>query len=128
MPYTYSFRTQFASEFKNFPPEQQDKVLDFTDTFELHGLLDFTKYVGKIAPSWSGSATSADQAFAKANDLWHYHIGLPTYVQIHPKYKTSDWVLHFQWVKQGDHIDIVDLYSHYKFDGTFYLPGAQSII
>lgn len=127
MPYTTSFRTQFAVEFKNFPRDQQDKILDFTDIFETHGLSDFTKYVGKISPSWSGSATPAAQAFAKANDLWHYHIGLPGYTQVHSKFKTSDWVLHFQWINRGDHIDLVDLYSHYRADGTFYLPGIKAL-
>lgn len=125
MTYSFSFKRQFAIEFTRFPIDQQNKILDFTDTFVAHGLSDFTKYIGKIAPSWGGSATHSAEVFARANHLWHYHIGLPSYAQVHEKYKTSDWVLHFQWVDRGNHIDILDLYSHYKYDGSFYMPGSQ---
>jgi len=125
MPFTYAFKKRFALEFVNFPVEQQDKILDFAATFEMYGLSDFSKYVGKITPSWAGNADPAAYHFALQNELWHYHIGLPTYVTNHPKFKTSDWVLHFQWKNRGDHIDLLDVYSHYKSDGTFYLPGID---
>jgi len=129
MTYTFGFKQQFATEFANFPADQQDKILDFTDTFEAHGLSDFTKYVGKITPSWKGvSPTSPAAQYAYANHLWHYHIGLPSYTTVHSKYSTSDWVLHFQWIDQGNHIDLVDLYAHYRRDGTFYLPPSNSLL
>jgi hypothetical protein len=125
MAYSYGFKKQFATEFANFPKPQQDKILDFADAFLLHGLGDFTKYVGKITPSWAGNANSADYNFALSNELWHYHIGIPTYIAVHPKYSTSDWVLHFQWKGKGDHIDLLDVYSHYRKDGSFYLPSID---
>lgn len=128
MTFSFGLTNQFATEFARFPESQQDKVLDFATTFQNHGLSDFTKYVGKIAPSWSGAATAHDAKFAKDNHLWHYHIGLPSYTQLHPKYKTSDWVLHFRWIDRGDHIDLVDLYSHYRHDGTFYLPNSSCLL
>jgi hypothetical protein len=125
MSYSYSFKPKFANEFANFPSDQQDKILEFGETFEQHGLGDFTKYVGKVSPSWSGNANSIAYNFAQANDLWHYHIGIPTYLASNAKYKTSDWVLHFQWKSRGTHIIFVDLYQHYRYDGSFYLPTAD---
>jgi hypothetical protein len=127
MTYSTSFKKQFTIEFSRFPTDQQDKVLEFTETFEEHGLSDFNMYPGKISPSWGGNATPAAAAFAQANDMWHYHVGVPSYTQVHGKYKTSDWVLHFQWINRGQHVDILDLYSHYRYDGSFYLPGAGAL-
>jgi hypothetical protein len=127
--YTFGLKKQFAIEFERFPKDQQDKILDFTDIFEAEGLTDFSKYTGKITPSWAGDSTpAASKHYAFANDLWHYHIGIPHYASVHPKYMTSDWVLHFQWPNQGNHIDIVDVYSHYKSDGSFYLPPVSSLL
>ena len=122
MVYTWSFSIVFAEEFKQFPSPDQDKILDFIEIYETHGLSDFSKYEGKISPSWSGNISQDNYSYAQDNALWHYHIGIPDYQQRHSAYKTSDWVLHFQWKNRGDHITIVDLYSHYKTDGTFYLP------
>jgi hypothetical protein len=125
MTFTVGFKQKFASEFDRFPQDQQDKILSFVETYQLHGLSDFSNYVGKIAPSWSRGATQGAIDFATDNALWHYHVGHPTYKQIHPKYMTSDWVLHFQWVNGGNHIDLIDVYSHYTRDGSFYLPTAD---
>ena len=129
MTFTWSFSTQFAKEFANFPKDQQDKVLDFVDTFENFGLADWFRYPGKISYSWKNlAATDPAFVFASANDLWHYHIGIPVYVTVPGRpYQTSDWVLHFQWPGKGSHIDVVDLYQHYTVSRAFYLPPAQSL-
>ncbi|HEY0488471.1 MAG TPA: hypothetical protein VGD30_03070 [Telluria sp.] len=125
MTFSVGFKTKFASEFTRFPKDQQNKILGFAQTFQTHGLGDLTRYEGKVAQSWSGNSTKAAYDFALANDLWHYHIGIPTYTAVHPAYKTSDWVLHFQWINGGRHIDLLDVYSHYTRDGSFYLPTAD---
>jgi hypothetical protein len=54
LSYTWEFGKQFAVEFGNYPENQQDKILDFTDIYEEFGLSDFSKYQGKISPSWRG--------------------------------------------------------------------------
>ncbi|GAB2886083.1 hypothetical protein GCM10027093_21430 [Paraburkholderia jirisanensis] len=126
MAYTVRFNAQFAKEFANFPSDQQDAILDFTDTFEKYGLGDFTRYVGKITPSWNGVAVGGPQyTFAYTNDLWHYHIGLPKFNHVHGKYATSDWVLHFQWPSRGTTINLVDICYHYTSTGAFYVPGQK---
>lgn len=86
-------------------------------------------YTGKIAPSWSGlcEGEAAAYVYAYNHNLWHYHIGLPAYIQHHPKYKTSDWVLHFQWFKLENRVVLVDVYYHYTSDGKFYLPSFERL-
>lgn len=129
MTYTLGLKAQFATEFTRFPPNLQSKVLDFIGIYHVVGLGDFTKYPGKIAPSWSGlSSTDPVFSYAKGNDLWHYHIGFPHYNQVHSKYQTSDWLLHFQWPGRGTHIDLVDLYQHYRSSGAFYLPPSTALM
>lgn len=126
MTYSVTFKTQFAVEFANYPAKQQTAVLTFAQIFQQHGLADFTLYDGKITPSWSGlNPGDADYAYTYGSDLWHYHLGIPYYKQVHGKYKTSDVVLHFQWANRGKHIALVDVYDHYRADGTFYLPPAS---
>lgn len=123
MTYTWAFGKKFATEFSYLIKSDQDKILDFIDIFETSGLSDFSLYAGKITPSWTGNnISSSDSAYARANCLWHYHIGIPTYQQVHSKYKTSEWLLHFQWLEKGIDISIIDLYSHYTSEGDFYLP------
>lgn len=123
MSYTVEFLPKFQQEFKNFPIEHQNKVLDFVMLFQQHGLSNFSLYEGKVSPSWEPG--TLDYEFARSNDLWHYHIGIPLYKQRHPLYKTSDTVLHFQWPGKGPHISLVDMYDHYTSEGRFYLPSAD---
>lgn len=127
MAFTFDFKRKFAAEFTNFPPDQQDKVLDFLATYTKYGLGDFSHYIGKVTPSWKGAAPGGpDYNYSLTNYLWHYHIGLPHYsTTTHGRYQTSDWVLHFQWPKRGDHISLVDLYSHYTSAGKFHLPPPE---
>ena len=128
MTYTFGFKVQFAAEFARTSPNLRDKVLDFTDIYQVVGLADFSKFPGKLAPSWS-KLSSGDPvySYARSNDLWHYHVGFPHYSQVYPKYQTSDWLLHFQWPGGGNHIDLVDLYQHYTSSGAFYLPPPNAL-
>ena len=129
MTFTWSFKAKFSEEFVRYPEDQQLKIVEFTDIFEKHGLVNFNKYVGKITPSWYGLEVHHPvYKFAQQHSLWHYHIGIPKYESVHSKYLTSDWVLHFQWENRGTHIDIVDICYHYKHDGTFHLPSAEYLV
>lgn len=123
--YTYSFLSKFKAEFANFPKDQQEKILDFLQIYLAHGFADFSKYTGKISPSWAGlEETDPNYIYCHANSLWHYHIGIPEYVKNHDKYKTSEWVLHFQ-MSSDTHINLVDIYSHYDKKGNFYIPSGE---
>lgn len=125
LEYTFKFKPKFAEEFHRYPEDQQDAILGFLSIYSSHGLKDFSKYKGKISPSWKKiSPHSAVYRYTRSNSLWHAHIGLPKYYKsLHNQYYTSDMILHFQWIKKGDVIDIVDITDHYKADGTFWLPS-----
>lgn len=127
MSYTWKFGKQFAIEFGNYPKKQQDKILDFTDIYEEHGLIDFSKYQGKISPSWRGiEKTDPIYDFTYSNNLWHYHVGLPSYTKSkYNNYLTSDMILHFQWKKRCTHIRILDITDHYRSNGEFWLPNSN---
>ncbi len=72
--YHVGMNRQFSIEFENYPEYQQDKILDFVNLFKKFGLSDFSKYDGKITPSWSSlKSSNPNYIYAKANNLWHYH-------------------------------------------------------
>ena len=127
MSYTWEFGKKFAVEFKNYPENQQDKILDFTDIYEENGLSDFSKFQGKIAPSWRGiEKTHPIYDFTYSNSLWHYHVGLPEYIKSkYNNYLTSDMILHFQWKNNSNHIRVLDITWHYKANGLFWLPTSE---
>jgi len=123
--YIYKILPKFAEEFSGFPGADKEKVLDFLEIYEKHGFSDFSKYEGKIAPSWVGlDVGHPDFIYCQANCLWHYHVGIPKYIEKHEKYKTSEWVLHFQMIGPT-HINIVDVYAHYDSSGNFYIPSGE---
>ena len=127
MSYIWEFGKKFAVEFKNYPENQQDKILDFTDIYEENGLSDFSKFQGKIAPSWRGiDKTHPIYDFTYSNSLWHYHVGLPEYIKSkYNNYLTSDMILHFQWKNNSNHIRVLDITWHYKRNGEFWLPNSD---
>ena len=49
MSYTWEFGKKFAVEFNNYPENQQDKILDFTDIYEENGLSDFSLCTRQIS-------------------------------------------------------------------------------
>ena len=127
MSYTWEFGKQFAVEFSNYPEKQQNKILDFTDIYEEYGLNEFSKYQGKISPSWRGiDKTHPIYDFTYSNSLWHYHVGLPEYIKSkYNNYLTSDMILHFQWKNNSNHIRVLDITWHYKRNGEFWLPNSD---
>ncbi|MFW2177826.1 MULTISPECIES: hypothetical protein [unclassified Moraxella] len=122
MSFDVSFSVKFLKEYPNFPNEQQQAISNFVDTFLQFGL-DFSKYKGKIAPSYRMQDKLSDNYdFVFKNKLWHYHLGLPRYVASnYGTYHTSDMILHFQNLSATT-IKIVDVTSHYKVTGEFWLP------
>lgn len=128
MTFNVSFSQEFAKTFAGLSVADQKKIDDFIGIFLAHGLGSFSHYPGKIAPSWSGPATRTDAAYARANELWHYHVGIPRFKpSVSGKYATSDWLLHFQWPKCGSDIKIVDLLPHNSSSRGFNLPAPQAL-
>lgn len=124
MKYTFTFRKRFAEEFDNLDKSQEDAILGFLVIYEDHGLVNLSKYQGKISHSWASKGIpKVDFRYAKKNSLWHVHVGLPYYRKSSKgDYLTSDVVLHFQWIDKGTHIQIVKLTPHYHPNRRFQLP------
>lgn len=128
MNYTVGLGRQFSVELSRLQEDQQDAVYDFIAIFQMCGLGDQTKYPGRISPSWHGLATNhPNYVYASTYSLWHYHAGLPTYHGTQPWGKTSDWLVHFQWVGQGSHINLVDFYTHHNAAKQFYIPTVDRL-
>ena len=123
----WSYSKSFIACMAHFTPDERAKVADFIVTYQDHGLKDFSLYKGKIARTGSGNCTEEERAFGLKHDLWHYHVGVPTYVKSpHGQYMTSRDVLHFQWFQSENRIRLVDMYRHYLLDGKFYVPSEKA--
>ncbi|MBB1485905.1 hypothetical protein [Oceanospirillum sediminis] len=119
------FSDQFSIEYSRFDLDQRKMVLQFIALVQQHGLQDFSIFPGKVTPSWK-NASPDDEAYARFHELWHYHVGYPEYEEKeHGLYMVSDWLLHFQWKKDEERIILVDMYEHWKADGSFYLPPEK---
>ncbi|WP_281161884.1 hypothetical protein, partial [Klebsiella quasipneumoniae] len=98
-----------------------NKIDDFIEHFEKYNLFgDALKghpaWIGKVSPSWKVPDSYEDkdtiEQHARANKLWHAHIGDPVFIDtFHGKYKVSDWVIHFQLLAPN-HIKLLELGYH----------------
>jgi hypothetical protein len=126
MTFTVGYGPQWSREWRNYLPDQKQAVGAFVQTYLVHGL-DRTKLPGRVSPSWMGlQPVHPNYAYTQANFLWHYHIGLPKYTRSSYGDQVSDWVLHFQWVGRGSHIDLLELSTH-QVGGRFYVPPSRSL-
>lgn len=105
----------FSNNFRNFPCDDQHKIVTFIQHCQANGL---TGLPGKLKPSTDVPGTDPDYhnkvQYARDNYLWHYHIGIPDYEQqnFFAKVWTSRYVLHFQRFPGSKIIRIVDLDDH----------------
>jgi hypothetical protein len=131
MTFTVRYKLQFAVEFLRFPLDQQTKIAEFIALYKQVGLDDFSKYQGKFNCTWDTlNENDPKFVYARENCLWHYHIGLPYYTP-GVQHDTSDWLLHFQWMNwpvRATHIELVDIYKHYTWDGKFYIPPPATLV
>jgi hypothetical protein len=129
MTFTFGMSRRFLAELPSESKEKQDSVDDFIELYELSGLADHTKFPGRLSPSWHTLPTNhKNYEYAQKHSLWHYHCGFPHYTSAKSWGNTSEYLIHFQWVGQGSHIDIVDLYEHYRYGGEFYIPTVERLV
>lgn len=124
----WSYSQAFLDMMPYFTPDEKARVADFIVTYQDHGLNDFKHYKGKITRTGSGDCTQEEREYGLKHNLWHYHVGIPSYVPTpHGKYMTSRDVLHFQWFQAENRIRLVDMYRHYLLDGKFYVPPERAL-
>jgi hypothetical protein len=98
------------------PNEQPDqhKVVSFIQTYLASGM-DPALLRGKIVNSDNVPRDDKEWLkkvkYAQLHKLWHYHIGIPFYVNDGKGYLTSGYVLHYQQIDDA-HIKLVDLDWH----------------
>jgi hypothetical protein len=125
MTFTVGVGPQWRKEWPNYQLDQKHQVGVFIQTFQTYGL-DQTRFQGRISPSWMNLKTgSVPYIYATTNWLWHYHIGLPKYNKAMGG-DVSDWVLHFQWVRPSDHVDLIELSPH-QVARKFFIPDPSSL-
>lgn len=103
---------------ERFSAKTLDRIDDFIDHFQKHGLFGPPAFIGKISPSYKvpENYPNRDEIIkhARANKLWHVHIGDPCFqhsLERRAPYKVSNWVLHFQKLSD-DHIRLLELGYH----------------
>lgn len=107
------FSPKFLKALDALDEHSQDAVADFVNHVEVYG---FKGLVGRnkssAAPNPSTKRERADFAYAQKHCLWHYHIGIPSYVGEHGD-MTSQYILHYQ--RFDEHIVLVALTAHPPF-------------
>lgn len=102
---------KFRQHLKNFPKSDQLKIKEFVEhvqQFGFEGLQGRNKPSDDVPtdnPHWGEIVT-----YAQEHQLWHFHIGIPSYTTSEQGDLTSEYVLHY--VKGDDFIKIVDLSDH----------------
>lgn len=129
MSLTVSLSVFFGNRYDGLPERDLDQIDAFWTHCENHGL---TGWEGKVTPSWIVPDHYPDaavrRAHAKANDLWHAHVGIPVWKPAknpNASYKVSDWVLHFTYNQSAGHVKLVDYGDH---DYPFELPGVDKLV
>lgn len=122
------FSLHFKSLLLSKTRKEQESIIDFVNDLKKYGLDSFSRYAGKFADT-SNNLSPEDISFlyVKENNLWHYHIGHPNYRQLHSKYQTSDWIVHFVWNKSLKEVKLVDYTPHHNDEGNFNIPAKNNL-
>ncbi|KWV73389.1 hypothetical protein PFL603g_03499 [Pseudomonas fluorescens] len=127
MPIEVRLSTYFSDLYDQLPNRDLDLIDAFWEHCESYGL---NGWEGKIKPSWLVPYEYADRSVrikhAKLNNLWHAHIGFPTWKPSRnpdQSYKVSDWVVHFVNRESDGYIRLVD----YGFHNPFHLPSSREL-
>ncbi|MBS9779171.1 MAG: hypothetical protein KGV51_00955 [Moraxellaceae bacterium] len=111
---------KIAGEMKNFPNADLIKIKAFENHVKQHG---FDGLKGRNKSSANVPRNDPDWLtkvqYARQYNLWHYHIGIPSYEESEKGDMVSEYILHY--VKGDDEIKLVDMTSH----PPFVLPSEE---
>ncbi len=109
------FGELFAKHYAQFPTTDKKKIFEFVEHIEHKG---FDGLKGRNKPSTDVPRNDPDWLtkvqYARQNNLWHYHIGIPSYEQSEQGDMVSEYILHY--VKGDNEIKIVDMSYHPPFE------------
>lgn len=105
----------FINRFNKFPVTDQEKIFDFTTHIKLNGFSGL--------PGRNKQSTDVDKNdhqflkkvhYARKNNLWHYHIGIPDYDKTNQFGDwTSKYIIHYQLFNET--VKVIDFDSHPPF-------------
>lgn len=125
-PFIVDMSVHFAQVYATLPANDSDPIDKFIDHVENNGLVGLP---GRLKYSWDipsdDGLWQTKFQYAKSNNLWHYHIGLPSYDQTKPVGdQTSEWVLHLIRHPCGFRTTIV----HWDKHPPFKLPEPHHLL
>ncbi|MCL1128077.1 hypothetical protein [Shewanella surugensis] len=114
--YTVDYGRCFLENFKYFPEADKNKITEFIEHYEDHGLVGLP---GRIKNSDNVDPNDPEflskVKYAQEHKLWHYHLGIPNYDESNSFGDwTSEYLLHYQSVSLYE-IKIVDFDYHPPF-------------
>lgn len=118
-----TFGRKIKNHLHNFSEQDRQKILDFAIHVQQNGL-DLLPGKNKRSDGFSNDDPqfANKMALVKKYNLWHYHIGIPSYKDsLLGDYKTSEYILHY--ARRADSIEIVDLGRH----PPFHLPSVDCL-
>ena len=107
-----TFGRKIKEHLPRYSDKDRQKILDFAIHVRQYGL-NLLEGKNKRSDGFSDNDPDFSQkiALVKEYNLWHYHIGIPTYRDsLSGDYKTSEYILHY--IKGLDYIRIVNLDRH----------------
>lgn len=98
---------KIGKEIPNFPVEDKIKIMNFISHVQENGLTNLpgrnkpSHDVPKDDPNWREKVE-----YAMRHNLWHYHIGIPSYETASNGERVSPYILHY--ILDDNSIKIVD--------------------
>lgn len=100
----------------------QNAVADFALYVEAHGVRGLQgRNKSSVLPNPHTQKEQAHAKFAQKYCLWHYHLGVPSYIEQANGDLTSEYILHYCYY--DDVIVLVDISTHPPFE----LPSADKL-
>ena len=110
------------SEMGSLDESVQQAIFDFASHVETHGFKGLKgRNKSSAIPNPHTKRQRANFKHAQKNCLWHYHIGLPEYVEQANGEFTSEMVLHY--MRLNDCVVLVDVATHPPFN----LPSDEKM-
>lgn len=116
------FANWLEDNYLSFDDDLRDAVLDFAIHVEINGLKGLKgRNKSSAPPNPRTKKEHKHVKFAQKYCLWHYHLGVPCYVEQASGDLTSEYILHY--CHYDGVIVLVDISTHPPFD----LPSVDKL-
>lgn len=116
------FADWLKQNFLSFDENLRSAVVDFAVHIEENGMKGLQgRNKSSILPNPTTKKEYKHAKFAQKYCLWHYHLGIPEYIEQRNGDKTSEYILHYCYYH--DVIVLVDIGTHPPFS----LPSVDKM-